>query len=101
MTHMCHRVRPYERTSDVFVGQAQGGTAYLETQRDGAALRLLPRLLAAEGGEIEVWVVVVEVLDAAPVRGVRVEHLVAVLQKGADPGHLHAAHARRPRAAGP
>jgi hypothetical protein len=37
----------------------------VQAERDRATLRFLPRLLAAEGGEIEVVVAIVELFDAA------------------------------------
>jgi len=40
----------------VFVGQAQGGAADLQVEGSRASLRLLPLLLTAERGEVEVGV---------------------------------------------
>ena len=57
----------------VFVGQAHVGTADLQAEWDRASLRFRPRLLTAEGGEVEVPVAIVELFDAAAVRGVGVE----------------------------
>ena len=48
----------------VFVGYAHRGTADMQVEWDRASLRLLPRLLPAERGEVEVAVAVVELLDA-------------------------------------
>src|SRR3954466_16012683 len=83
------------RYSAVLVGKPHRRAADLEPERGRAALRLLPRLLTAEGGEVEVGIAVVELLDAPAEGGVGVEDLVADPQEGADPRPV-AAHARRP-----
>src|SRR5215217_2623425 len=87
----------------VFVGYAHRGTADMQAEWERASLRLLPRLLAAEGGEVEVAVAVavVELLDAAAVRGVGVEDLLTDPQERADARQFCAAHALRPRSARP
>jgi hypothetical protein len=40
----------------VFVRHAHRGTTDMQAERDGASLRFLPRLLAAERGKVEVLV---------------------------------------------
>src|SRR5215211_2783846 len=77
----------------VFVGYAHRGTADLQAEWDRASLRLLPRLLAAERGEVEVAIAVVELLDAAAVGGVGVEDLLTDPQERADARQFCAAHA--------
>ena len=48
----------------VFVGEADVGAADVQAEGDGAALRLLPCLLSAECGQVEVGNAVVERLNA-------------------------------------
>jgi hypothetical protein len=74
----------------VFVGEAHGGAADLQAEWDRASLRLLPRLLAAERGEVEVAVAVVELFDATAERGVGVENLVADAEECAEAGRVRA-----------
>lgn len=83
----------------VLVGDAHAGAADLKAEWGRAALRLLPHLLAAERGEVEVGVAVVELLDAAAERRVRVEDLVLDAQERADARPV-TAHALRPRHSG-
>src|SRR5215211_9131217 len=78
----------------VFVGEAHGGAADLQAEWDRASLRLLPRLLPAERGEVEVAVAVVELFDATAERGVGVEDLVADAEECTDARPV-AAHALR------
>src|SRR6266851_5314975 len=54
----------------------------------GAALRLLPLLLAAQGRDVQDGVRAAELLGAAAEGGVGVEHRVAVAQEAADAGLL-------------
>ena len=75
---------------------AAGVAADLQAEGHRPSLRLLPVLLAAERGQVEVVVAVVELLDAATVGGVGVEDLVADPQERADARHPLVAHALRP-----
>jgi hypothetical protein len=62
---------------------------------------VFPGFLAAEGGQVEVRVAVVELFDASAVGGVGVVDLLVDPEEGAEAGQFGAAHVFGPGAAGP